>query len=74
MSAQDLTALRVIAAKHIDQAASRGAKEIITRQGAVITPLAADAILRRALTLRQADGPAAPCSGAKAAAGAPKPP
>ena len=74
MSALDLTALRVIAAKHIDQAASRGAKEIITRKGAVITPLAADAMQRRALTLRQADGPAAPCSAAKDAKAAPKAP
>ena len=38
MSALDLTALRVIAAKHIDSAASRGAKEILTRQGAVDHP------------------------------------
>ena len=67
MSALDLTALRVIAAKHIDSAASRGAKEILTRRGAVITPLAADAIQRRGLTTRQADGPAAPCPASKAA-------
>ena len=44
MSSLDLTALRVIAAKDIDQAASSGAKEIVTRKGAVITPLAADAV------------------------------
>jgi L-fuculose-phosphate aldolase len=69
-----LTALRVIAAKHIDQAASRGAKEIITRQGAVITPLAADAIRRQALTLRHADGPAASCPASKAAPANPKAP
>jgi L-fuculose-phosphate aldolase len=74
MSALDLTALRVIAAKHIDQAASRGAKEIIMRQGAVITPLAADAIQRRALTLLHADGAATPCAAAKDARAAAKSP
>jgi L-fuculose-phosphate aldolase len=74
MSALDLTALRVIAAKHIDSAASRGAKEILTRQGAVITPLAADAMQRRGLTARQADGPAAPCPASKAGPATPKAP
>jgi L-fuculose-phosphate aldolase len=56
MSSLDLTALRVISAKDVDQAATRGVKEIVTRKGAVITPLAADAIQRRSLTVRQADG------------------
>jgi L-fuculose-phosphate aldolase len=74
MSSLDLTALRVIAAKDIHQAASRGATEIITRKGAVITPLAADAVQRQTLTLRQADGPSAPCSASKAAPAAPKSP
>ena len=74
MSALDLTALRVIAAKHIDSAASRGAKEILTRRGAVITPLAADAIQRRGLTMRQADGPAAPCPASKTSQASPKAP
>jgi L-fuculose-phosphate aldolase len=36
MSSLDLTALRVIAAKDIDRAASGGAKEIVTRRGAII--------------------------------------
>ena len=76
MSSLDLTALRVIAAKDIHQAASCGATEILTRKGAVITPLAADTVQRRALTLRQIDGPAASCSAAKdarAASPAPSP-
>ena len=72
MSSLDLTGLRVIAAKDIDQAAARGAKEIVARKGAVITPLAADAILRRSLTLRQADGKGAACAAAKGATPAPK--
>jgi L-fuculose-phosphate aldolase len=62
MSSLDLTALRVIAAKDIDRAASGGAKEIVTRKGAVITPLAADAVQRRALTIRQADDAGRACS------------
>ena len=74
MSSLDLTALRVIAAKDIHHAASSGAKEILTRKGAVITPLAADTAQRRALTLRQIEGPAAPCSAAKGAKAAPKAP
>jgi len=74
MSSLDLTALRVIAAKDINQAASRGAKEIITRKGAVITPLAADTVQRRALTLRQVGGADAPCSAAKDAKAAPPAP
>jgi L-fuculose-phosphate aldolase len=75
MSSLDLTALRVIAAKDVNDAASRGAKEIVTRKGAVITPLAADTVQRRALTVRQVDGPAAACSAAKdAKAGPPAPP
>jgi L-fuculose-phosphate aldolase len=74
MSSLDLTALRVIAAKDIDRAAARGAKEIVARQGAVITPLAADAIQRRALTLRQSEGKGAACPGAKGAASAAKAP
>ena len=72
MSSLDLTALRVIAAKDIHHAASSGAKEIVTRKGAVITPLAADTAQRRALTLRQIEGPAAACSAAKDAKAAPK--
>jgi L-fuculose-phosphate aldolase len=60
MSSVDLTAQRVIAVKDIDRAATRGAKEIVTRKGAVITPLALDAAQRRSITLRQ-DG-AAPCA------------
>jgi len=71
MSSLDLTALRVIAAKDIHHAASSGAKEILTRKGAVITPLAADTAQRRALTLRQIEGPAAACSAAKDAKAAP---
>jgi L-fuculose-phosphate aldolase len=71
MSSLDLTALRVIAAKDINDAVSRGAKEIITRKGAVITPLAADTVQRRALTVRQVDGPAASCFAAKDAKAAP---
>jgi L-fuculose-phosphate aldolase len=72
MSSLDLTGLRVIAAKDIDQAAARGAKEIVARKGAVITPLAADAIQRRSLTLRHADGKGAACTAAKGARPAPK--
>jgi L-fuculose-phosphate aldolase len=80
MSSLDLTALRVIAAKDIDQAASRGAKEIVTRKGAVITPLAADAIrggrsrsarptaLRRALPAAATAAPKAPAASAAAEA------
>ena len=56
MSSVDLTALKVIAAKDVDQAAARGAKEIVARKGAVITPLALDAIQRRGVVLRQGDG------------------
>jgi L-fuculose-phosphate aldolase len=63
MSALDLTALRVIAARDIDQAAAQGAKEIVARKGAVITPLALDAIHRRGVALRQGDGGAPACSG-----------
>ena len=74
MSSLDLTALRVIAAKDIHQAASSGAKEIVTRKGAVITPLAADAVHRRAITIRQADGTGQPCSTAKNATAAPPAP
>jgi L-fuculose-phosphate aldolase len=74
MSSLDLTALRVIAAKDVNDAASRGAKEIVTRKGAVITPLAADTVQRRALTVRQVDGPAAACSAAKDAKAAPPAP
>jgi len=62
MSAVDLTALRVIAARDIDRAAAQGAKEIVARKGAVITPLALDAIQRRSLTLRQGDPGAATSS------------
>lgn len=74
MSVLDLTALRVIAAKDIDQAASRGAKEIVTRKGAVITPLAADFVQRRAITVRQADGAGPACPAAKGATAAPPAP
>ncbi len=70
MSSVDLTALRVIAAKDIDRAAARGAREIVARKGAVVTPLAADAIQRRALTLRRADGASTTCPAAKGAKGA----
>jgi hypothetical protein len=66
MSSVDLTALRVIAAKDIDQAASRGAKEIVTRKGAVITPLALDAMQRRSVAVRQ-DGAAPACAAARPA-------
>ena len=55
MSSLDLTALRVITLKDGDQAATRGAKEIVTRQGTVITPLALDALQRRSIALRQDD-------------------
>jgi len=52
MSALDLTARRVIAVKDVAQAASRGATEIVTRAGAVITPLAADALRQQGVTVR----------------------
>jgi L-fuculose-phosphate aldolase len=65
MSSLDLTAQRVIAAKDIHQAASGGAKEILARKGAVITPLAADTAQRRALTIREVGGPAASCPAGK---------
>ena len=68
----DLTALRVIAAKDIDQAAARGAKEILTRQGAVITPRPPMPCGRRALTLRHADGPAAAARASQAAQASPE--
>jgi L-fuculose-phosphate aldolase len=77
MSSLDLTALRVIAVKDVDRAATRGAKEIVTRKGAVITPLALDAMQRRAIAVRQdgvapsapAKAPAAPAGASTAAAG-----
>jgi L-fuculose-phosphate aldolase len=70
-----LTALKVIAAKDVNDAASRGVKEIVTRPGAVITPLAADTVRRRALTIRQADGSGPACrKAAGAAAAQPAPP
>jgi L-fuculose-phosphate aldolase len=58
-----LTALRVIAVKDVDRAATQGAKEIVTRKGVVITPLALDAMQQRSIAMRldgaPAPGPAA---------------
>jgi L-fuculose-phosphate aldolase len=69
MSSLDLTARGVIAIKDVDQAATRGVKEIVTRKGAVITPLALDALQRRSIAVRE-DGAAAPSpAGKKAATG-----
>ena len=53
MNSVDLTALRVVAVKHVEQAAARGAKEIVTRKGAVVTPLAREVIERRSIAVRE---------------------
>jgi L-fuculose-phosphate aldolase len=53
MSSLDLTAQRVIVARDIEQAAAQGAKEVVVRKGAVMTPLALEALQKRAITLRQ---------------------
>ena len=52
MSSLDLTALRVIAAKDIDQAASRGRQGDRDAQGRGHHPAGADAMQRRAITVR----------------------
>lgn len=64
MSALDLTALRVISARDVEKAVAGGAKEVVTRKGAVVTPLAADALQRRGIAVSQSDA-AKPCPKAK---------
>jgi L-fuculose-phosphate aldolase len=68
MTSVDLTALRVIALRNVEEAAKRGAKEILIRQGAVVTPSAAEALQRRSITAR-ASAPAAPASTTSSPAG-----
>jgi L-fuculose-phosphate aldolase len=63
MSSVDLTAQGVIAARDIDLAAGQGAKEILARAGAVVTPLAQDAMRRRGITIRHGSAAAAPRAG-----------
>jgi L-fuculose-phosphate aldolase len=73
MSSLDLTALRVIAARDVEKAVVSGAKEVVTRKGAVVTPLAADTLQRRGITVTQSDSAGKPCpkaSGSKPAVAA----
>lgn len=74
MSSLDLTALRVIAARDVDKAVAGGAKEVVTRRGAVVTPLAADALQRRGIVVRQSDAAGKPCPKDAKAAPAPATP
>ncbi len=62
MSSVDLTQHKVIVAGDIEAAIKGGAKELVVREGAILTPSARDAISAHGLTLH---------SGTAAAAGAP---
>jgi L-fuculose-phosphate aldolase len=71
----DLTGLRVISQRNVEEAAAKGAKEIVIRQGAVVTPSAMDALQRRAVATRTAvaDAGAAPAGRTGARQPAPTP-
>jgi len=58
MKSVDLTGLKLIAQRDLDAAAQNGTKEIVIREGAVLTPSARDAISRYGLTLRTCNGTA----------------
>ena len=60
MTPVDLTTLRVIAQRNVEDAATKGASEIVIRAGAVITPSAQDALRRRNITTRTGEGAASP--------------
>jgi L-fuculose-phosphate aldolase len=75
MTPVDLTGLRVIAQRNVEDAAAKGAKEIVIRAGAVITPSAVDALNRRAIVARPVAGAACQASpGGAGARPAPSPP
>ncbi len=52
MKSVDLTGLKLIAQRDLDAVASNGTKEIVIREGAVLTPSARDIVAQRGLTLR----------------------
>ncbi len=66
MTSRDLTAQRVIAQRDIEQAGAGGAREIVVRAGAVITPSALDALQKRGIEVRRgaAGDPSAPAGSA----------
>ena len=60
MTSFDLTAYRVVTAEDIEGALKAGARELVVREGAILTPSARDAVSAKALTLKtQAPGAAA---------------
>ena len=60
MTSFDLTAYRVVTAEDIDGAVRAGARELVVREGAILTPSAQDAISAKGLSLKtQAAGASA---------------
>ncbi len=71
MTPVDLTGLRVIAQRNVEEAAAKGAKEIVVRPGAVMTPSALDALKRRDIVARPADDGARAATPSQGSAKAP---
>jgi L-fuculose-phosphate aldolase len=51
----DLRELRVIAQRNVEQAAARGARQILVAASAIVTPSAAESLQRRAITLARGE-------------------
>ena len=62
MSAVDLRDLRVIALRNVEQAAAKGAKEILASKGAIVTPSALEALQRRGVAVTRADAASCPAT------------